>query len=153
VTAQHSPAGRATDGAVDHPQVNVPQRTDADLWHAMILVENLHQFGSAWCGALLRMNREDALAALEPMRPGDLTDPRLTIVARAVWHAAQAGSDPEPLAVAQAAYWHGLVPEDTHHVFLAFLVDLSQCTPPGPTALDAATTPAHIARTLREVAR
>lgn len=122
--------------------------TSDNLFSAMIEMRDLHRIARAWVGALLRTTPDGAREALHELLPGDIADERLTIAARAVWHALQDGEPTDPRTVAHAAYRHRLVREDDHAVFYAFLVDLSQCAPPRRGVLDAAATPAHMAHTL-----
>lgn len=119
-----------------------------NLFSAMIEMRDLHRIARAWVGALLRATPDSAREALHELLPGDITDERLTIAARAVWYALEDGDPTDPRTVAHAAYRHRLVREHDHAVFYAFLVDLSQCTPPRRELLDAATTPAHMGRAL-----
>lgn len=123
--------------------------TPARLFDAMIDVDDLHRIGRAWVAELLRCSRADALELLGTLRRGDLPDARLHAVTRAAWHAVQSGEAPTFTAVVDAALRHRVIAPEEHPAFAALVVDLLACPPPRRSTLDAATAPAHMARSLR----
>lgn len=142
--------GAGDTRAIRQATETAPDPSRVRPFRAMIDVHRLHRVTAGWVGALMRTPRDDARAAFQHVRPADLEHPALVVTAHAVWHAINDGDAPEWRAVADAAYRHRLVHTDDHAVFVAFLIDLMNLRPVPRGVLEAATTPAPMARFLAD---